>query len=456
MVDRSGRVGSTEFPFVPKTTARLLPGHFWSIPLSDGRFGCGRLLGLIPAGEQGSRTMFIAGLLRWVGIAPPSFDSIAGAEVMDVGHAHLDTISSRGGAIVGYRPLELDEITAPENVTSFWGDDLAAFELERIFVQGDPPAAFEVREVSSPLTEDMLRPFVAASGRVQFESMLTNDDFATLGEWMSTQPQIGLRAYGSYDGSIADLEFLRFFPQLTTFSADALWGSLRTLNGLRHLPADLVDLGIGSTKVRLDLADLGRFRALQSLHLEGQTKNINIIASLTSIDELSLRSITLPDLDLLAPLTRLRSLDIKLGGTTNLAGLSAFDQLRHLELWMIKGLRDLTSIGGLVSLRYLFLESSRQVTALPSLAHCADLVRVHLQNMKGINDLSPLATAPNVREIILSDMGHLDPTALSALKNHPTLTGVSAGLGSIRKNTQAEQLLNLPLDNPAKLDWRDV
>ena len=32
------------YPFRPKSTAELEAGQFWSIPLPDGRFACGRVL----------------------------------------------------------------------------------------------------------------------------------------------------------------------------------------------------------------------------------------------------------------------------------------------------------------------------------------------------------------------------------------------------------------------------
>jgi len=34
----------TTYPLTPKTNAHLSPGQSWSIPLADGRFGCGRVL----------------------------------------------------------------------------------------------------------------------------------------------------------------------------------------------------------------------------------------------------------------------------------------------------------------------------------------------------------------------------------------------------------------------------
>ena len=68
-----------DYPFVPKTNAKLLPGQFWSIPLSDGRFGCGRVLTATPEAGYGARTWFTGAVLDWVGDAPPTAESIAGA-----------------------------------------------------------------------------------------------------------------------------------------------------------------------------------------------------------------------------------------------------------------------------------------------------------------------------------------------------------------------------------------
>ena len=214
----------------------------------------------------------------------------------------------------------------------------------------------------------MLRPALTGRGVVQFDRRLTDDDFRMLGEWFRAYPEMDLRAYGSYDHSITDLEFLRFFPTLRKFAADAMWDSLTSLDGLRHLPPDLEELGIGATKVKLDLAVLSRFPELRWLFLEGQTKHLEVVSGLTQLYDLTLRSITMPDLSLLLPLKGLRSLDLKLGGTRDLRLLPRVGELWYLELWMIRGLTDVTPIGGISSLRVLFLQALRQVEALPDLS----------------------------------------------------------------------------------------
>ena len=116
---------TSTYPLIPKTTAHLRPGQFWSIPLSDGRFGAAACLVSTRAGATGGRTRFIGAILDWVGDAPPSSDAIAGSPVLAVGNAHVRLISFGGGAILGERPLAADGIEPPATVDTYWGDGYA-------------------------------------------------------------------------------------------------------------------------------------------------------------------------------------------------------------------------------------------------------------------------------------------------------------------------------------------
>jgi len=344
----------------------------------------------------------------------------------------------------------------PGKVTNYWGIAYPLVRAERRFVQGEPPPQSERREVKSPLTNEMRKPFAAPTGVVQFSSRLEDRDFQRLADWLREYPHVALRAYGSYNGSITDLEFLRFFPFVRRFNADALYHSLVTLDGLRHLPEDVELLSLGWTKRKLDLGILQRFRNLKTLYLEGQTKGISVLSSLVSLEELTLRSITLPDLSQLVPLVNLLSLDIKLGGTKDLGLLPRVGKLRHLELWMIKGFSDLTPVGRLPHLRYLFLQALRRVEALPDLRHDVELRRVHLEAMRGLRDLRPLGSAPKLEELLLIDMGHLRIEDLRPLARMAQLKAATLALGSRRKNDAAEKLLGLKPAEGFKIDWRKV
>jgi hypothetical protein len=113
------------FPHIPKSSKSLEIGDFWSIPLNDGRFACGRVLGKWPDGWKGSLRGFFAGLLDWVSDSPPTTTTIAGAQTLEQGGAHIKTILATGGSILGNRPLEMDGISPklfiefPDNQTAY-------------------------------------------------------------------------------------------------------------------------------------------------------------------------------------------------------------------------------------------------------------------------------------------------------------------------------------------------
>jgi hypothetical protein len=311
---------------------------------------------------------------------------------------------------------------------------------------------YELREVRSPLTPEMLAAPTTGRGRVQFNSLPSEPDLRHLADWLAQNPGMALRAYGSYDGSIRNLEFLRLFPKLRRFYVDYVY-DLESLDGMRHLPADTQGLAIGSTKRPLDLSSLARFSQLLELSLEGQTKGIHVVGTLTNLQDLTLRSITLPDLQLLQPLKNLTLLDIKLGGTRDLSLLPEIGNIRYLELWMIRGLSDISAVGRMESLHTLFLQALKRVETLPDFSRAGGLRRVHLETMRGLTDLSPLESARGLEEIVILDMGHLDTTDIEPLSAISTLKRATVRLGTIRKNAAVEALLGLPpVDHHF---WRD-
>ena len=103
-----------DYPFVPKSNRWLEAGQFWAVPLSGGRFACGRVLDVPRQPDihaPVSTKMFLAGLLDWVGGSPPTAGSIAGAELLAQGFAHIKVITTTGGEVLGHRMLEADGIT---------------------------------------------------------------------------------------------------------------------------------------------------------------------------------------------------------------------------------------------------------------------------------------------------------------------------------------------------------
>lgn len=134
----------TSYPFVPKSNAQLEPGQFWSIPLSGGRFACGRVLRIDRDARYGARTLFVGAILDWVGEVPPTDHAIAGRPILEVGRAHVRVIGDGGGLVVGVRALAADGITVPSQINSYWGSAYPTARAERRFIAGDPPPALSI------------------------------------------------------------------------------------------------------------------------------------------------------------------------------------------------------------------------------------------------------------------------------------------------------------------------
>lgn len=120
------------YPFTPKSSTKLSPGDFWSIPLQDGSFACGRVIALPPKGRPGAKVSFLGGLLDWHAPVPPTADSIARCQTIKQGVMHVLAITSTGGQVLGHRALELDGIEPFEmingNVVQRGFDPVRAWE----------------------------------------------------------------------------------------------------------------------------------------------------------------------------------------------------------------------------------------------------------------------------------------------------------------------------------------
>src|SRR5215469_9770126 len=230
------------------------------------------------------------------------------------------------------------------------------------------------RTVRSPVTAAMLGPLEPGCEAITLRTHLTDAQFMRLADSMRPRPDVHLFASECYDGSIRDLEFLRYFPWFDRFFVNVL--SVESLAGLRFLPG-LQDLWVGHTRRPLSLAPLAELTSLRHLKLEGPFKDYEGLSALTGVRSLTLRSATLPDLSVLTPMAGLLALDLKLGGTRDLGLLHAFEQLQYLELWMIRGFSDLSPLAELASLDTLFLQSLTHVTELPDLGKMANLRRIH-------------------------------------------------------------------------------
>jgi hypothetical protein len=310
------------------------------------------------------------------------------------------------------------------------------------------------------------RPRIA---RLQCSIPVRGETWARIDEvFCPLRPDVEVRVYG-HNGSICDLSFAARLRHVRRFAADCLMQAtnveaiaemdleslslgifeLQTFDVLNRVSPRLTSLGLSATrskKPRLDA--IGRFGSLTSLYVEGHSQGIEAMGKLEHLDDLTLRSVTTPDLRYLAPLERLASLDIKLGGIRVFDGIAGKASIRYLELWQVRELQDVSVVAALPGLQNLFLQSLPHVREIP-VGRSAVLRRAVLENLKGLRDLSDFESAPSLEQFALLDGVSQRPEQLLPVLRNPTLREACAYFGSGRKNNSFARLR----DQHGKRDW---
>lgn len=317
--------------------------------------------------------------------------------------------------------------------------------------------------ISTGFEETDLRALAVDSSTeyIQFSTPLSNDEIDLLEKVIFSQRgDIALRIFGHYS-TACDLTFLERIPSLKKVSIDCLIEAtgINTVTKLKNLETlavgiltldnfdflqkinpNLKELFLYQTRSKKpDIKGIERFENLEYLYLEGQQNGINAISKLKDLKKIVLRSISTPNIDYLEGLKHLWSVDIKLGGIKSFEALKNLPSIKYLELWQVRGLSDLSFISALSSLQNLFIQSLKQVTALPDLSTSKLLRRISLENMSGLTDVSSLKDVPNLKEFIIWDGSQNAEVFLPVIENS-NVESVSGFLGSDKRNKRFAEL----------------
>lgn len=102
-------MSKNKYPFIPKKASEVEDGDFFYVPLSNGKFACGRLL-LIQRKSGRKTKSLLVGLHNWIGKGHPSNQDIHNSDIIEQGVMHINSIGYIEGEVIGNKPLIEDHL----------------------------------------------------------------------------------------------------------------------------------------------------------------------------------------------------------------------------------------------------------------------------------------------------------------------------------------------------------
>lgn len=296
-----------------------------------------------------------------------------------------------------------------------------------------------VLTVNADVTEIPDQP-QAGCDLVQISRRLKASTYDLVSAWMQ---QHGVHAYREYwygERSQVRLSHLERFGFVEDLSLAIF--EMDELPPLDKWFPGLVRLSIDETRTRaLDVKVVTRLSHLKRLSLTGHPKFHHVASKLGHLEFLYLRGIPIRDAGLFDGWDALR--EFKLSGG-KWSGPQVFEPLRELsslEIGRIQGLADIDWLSQLENLEEFEIFWQPGVTRIGDLSAMRRLRKFVAQTMNGLQDVSGLATAPKLEEVMLGGCPKLELPSLRALVGHPTLRRVWAGNGTVRGNAEARAIL---------------
>lgn len=257
---------------------------------------------------------------------------------------------------------------------------------------------------------------VQFSGEVYSDKLLSeiNDFCAKYNENFS------VRFYGFYS-SVFDCKTVEKIPQVKSLYIDCLMkaenlGSLTTLQYLKLLSIgiyqlddteilkadnfkNLKELIISETKIKsINLMYLKEYQHLQSLFINGHTKNIDAIGELSNLDYLSLASISKVPISFVNKLKKLKTLRIILGGRENIDEIEE-NEIEYLEIIRVRGFNKFKNVSHFKKLRDLLIEDQIRLVEINFDKPLCELEDIKVLNCKTFNSLTGLDNLPKLHQL---------------------------------------------------------
>ena len=171
---------------------------------------------------------------------------------------------------------------------------------------------------------------------------------------------------------------------------------------------------------RVSAKSAAAWRSENEVWLDHVTLKASDTEWLSPVRRLTLWAVKVPG-DFFSSLPHLEWLDIRGGSGLSIDNVRGCQALTYLQVNQVRGLRDLSALGSLTTLRLLSLYGLPQVRGLPSLGALTELTRLQIGSMKGISGLGPVLDAPCLKDLLLIKAVALAQEDADAIAAHPTL-----------------------------------
>src|SRR5438093_8162699 len=115
------------YPLSPRSSRDLRIGDYWTVPLSDGTFGCLQVTELQQSGPGSLKTL-VAGVVDWRDAMPPSQSDLVGRRVLEQGLTRIEAFTEVGSRVIGNTITSTGGVRSPRLLSESFGRGVLVVE----------------------------------------------------------------------------------------------------------------------------------------------------------------------------------------------------------------------------------------------------------------------------------------------------------------------------------------